>query len=118
MRMCRIEDSSSGSYAGRIVPPGIPKMTSVPACSSDRISDWAPVTDSVIGAASASGLGYVSYLAVRLLPATRLALLHLVGVCGQLVHGVVERLLGVDRLLDDHAVVVTGGGHVGLLGVE
>src|SRR3981189_2116733 len=35
-----------GSYAGRIAPPGMPNMTSTPSDSSDRTSDWAPVTDS------------------------------------------------------------------------
>ena len=33
----------SGSYAGRMAPPGIPKMCSVPAASSDLIKLWAPV---------------------------------------------------------------------------
>src|SRR5690606_37813080 len=43
-RTCRtLVESSSGSYAGRIVPPGIPKTTSQPTSSSDRTRDWAPV---------------------------------------------------------------------------
>src|SRR5918997_63622 len=41
-------ESSSGSYAGRIVPPGMPNTTSQPTSSSERTSDWAPV----IGTAS------------------------------------------------------------------
>src|SRR3954451_5469603 len=41
-------ESSSGSYAGRIVPPGMPNTTSQPTSSSDRTSDCAPV----IGTAS------------------------------------------------------------------
>ncbi len=35
--------SSSGSYAGRMQPPGRPNMTSVPSISSDLIRAWAPV---------------------------------------------------------------------------
>ena len=35
--------SNSGSYAGRIAPPGMPKTTSAPALSSERTRDWAPV---------------------------------------------------------------------------
>src|SRR3954470_15117751 len=42
---CRtLVESSSGSYAGRMVPPGMPKTTSQPTASSDRTSDCAPVT--------------------------------------------------------------------------
>src|SRR4051794_28438637 len=37
-------ESSSGSYAGRIVPPGMPNTTSAPTASSERTSDCAPVT--------------------------------------------------------------------------
>ena len=44
-RMWRIEESISGSYAGRIAPPGMPKMFSVPAASSDLIKLCAPVID-------------------------------------------------------------------------
>src|ERR1051325_6073666 len=36
--MCRTEESNSGSYAGRIAPPGMPKMTSTPRASSERTS--------------------------------------------------------------------------------
>ncbi len=43
-RMCRIRESNSGSYAGRMAPPGMPKMFSAPAFSSDLIRLWAPVT--------------------------------------------------------------------------
>src|SRR5215212_11945345 len=42
--MCRIVESKSGSYAGRMAPPGMPKMVSVPALSRDLIRLWAPVT--------------------------------------------------------------------------
>src|SRR3954469_22231198 len=45
-RMCRIRsESNSGSYAGRIAPPGMPKTFSAPAHSSDRIRLCAPVTE-------------------------------------------------------------------------
>ena len=44
-RMWRIEESISGSYAGRIAPPGMPKMCSVPAASSDLIKLCAPLID-------------------------------------------------------------------------
>src|SRR5688572_25653970 len=40
--MCRTLESYSGSYAGRIAPPGIPKATSTPSASSDRTSEPAP----------------------------------------------------------------------------
>ena len=43
-RMWRMLESNSGSYAGRIAPPGIPKTTSAPRLSSDLTSAWAPVT--------------------------------------------------------------------------
>ena len=42
-RMCRIVESMRGSYAGRIAPPGMPKMFSAPAASSDLIRLCAPV---------------------------------------------------------------------------
>ena len=35
--------SINGSYAGRMAPPGIPKMSLVPAASSDLIRLCAPV---------------------------------------------------------------------------
>ena len=42
--MCRTAvESNSGSYAGRIAPPGMPKTTSAPTASSERTRDWAPV---------------------------------------------------------------------------
>ena len=41
--MWRILESIRGSYAGRMAPPGMPKMTSVPAASSDVIRLCAPV---------------------------------------------------------------------------
>ena len=37
-------ESISGSYVGRIAPPGMPKTTSTPASSSERTIDCAPVT--------------------------------------------------------------------------
>src|SRR3954451_206825 len=37
-------ESISGSYSGRIAPPGMPKTTSAPASSSERTMDCAPVT--------------------------------------------------------------------------
>src|SRR3990170_284913 len=46
--MWRIVESISGSYAGRIAPPGMPKMFSVPAASSDLIRLCAPVICSLI----------------------------------------------------------------------
>ena len=47
-RMWRIVESISGSYAGRIAPPGMPKMCSVPAASSDLTRLCAPVICSLI----------------------------------------------------------------------
>src|SRR3954469_7473213 len=41
-RMCRTLESYSGSYAGRIAPPGMPNATSTPSASSDRTSEPAP----------------------------------------------------------------------------
>src|SRR5919107_2140975 len=41
-RMCRTLESNSGSYAGRIAPPGMPNATSTPSASSDRTSEPAP----------------------------------------------------------------------------
>src|SRR3954463_6878104 len=44
-RMCLIlTESNSGSYAGRIAPPGMPKTFSAPAASRDMIRLCAPVT--------------------------------------------------------------------------
>src|ERR671910_354109 len=40
--MWRTFESNSGSYAGRIAPPGMPNATSTPSASSDRTSDPAP----------------------------------------------------------------------------
>src|SRR5436190_5465639 len=37
-------ESMSGSYAGRIAPPGMPKTVSTPRCSRDLTSACAPVT--------------------------------------------------------------------------
>ena len=55
-RMCRtVVESMSGSYAGRIAPPGMPKTVSTPSCSSERTRAWAPV----ICAGAASG-GWVT----------------------------------------------------------
>src|SRR3982750_2339391 len=41
--MCRTLESYSGSYSGRIAPPGMPKATSTARASSDRPSEPAPV---------------------------------------------------------------------------
>jgi len=48
--MWRIFDSMSGSYAGRMQPPGNPNITSTFSCSSARMSAWAPVSFSFISA--------------------------------------------------------------------
>src|SRR3954469_8786417 len=41
--MCRRRsESNSGSYAGRIAPPGMPNTTSTPISSRERTSDCAP----------------------------------------------------------------------------
>ena len=57
--MCRtFVESNSGSYAGRIAPPGMPNTTSAPTSSSERTSDCAPVTAlllSVIAADPSAG---------------------------------------------------------------
>src|SRR5688572_10006621 len=43
-RMCRtLRESNSGSYAGRIAPPGMPNTVSTPSASSERTSACAPV---------------------------------------------------------------------------
>src|SRR3954454_7169807 len=47
-RMWRIVESISGSYAGRMAPPGSPNMTSTPSISRLLMRAWAPV--SFIGA--------------------------------------------------------------------
>src|SRR3954468_323884 len=41
--MWRLLLLGSGSYAGRMQPPGRPNITSVPSISSDLIRAWAPV---------------------------------------------------------------------------
>src|SRR5215469_2768716 len=41
---CRSEEDRSGSYAGKIAPPGRPNTTSTPWHSRLRTSAWAPVT--------------------------------------------------------------------------
>ena len=46
--MCRIVESISGSYAGRMAPPGMPKMSVTPAASSDVTRLCAPVICSLI----------------------------------------------------------------------
>ena len=53
-------ESNSGSYAGRIAPPGMPKTISAPAASSDLIKLCAPVID-----APACWLITVSFLVRR-----------------------------------------------------
>ncbi len=42
-RMWRTLESNRGSYAGRIAPPGMPKMTSTPTASSEATRACAPV---------------------------------------------------------------------------
>src|ERR1700684_2966308 len=42
--MCRIDESMSGSYTGRIAPPGRPNMTSTPSISRLLMRAWAPVS--------------------------------------------------------------------------
>src|SRR4029453_2260768 len=55
--MCRtFSESKSGSYAGRIAPPGIPNTTSAPTRSSDRTRDCAPVSSSALSFSDISGL--------------------------------------------------------------
>src|SRR4051794_27670484 len=58
-RMCRTVESKIGSYAGRMAPPGMPNMTSTSRASSERTSDWAPVTDSTTAFAVA-GAGWLA----------------------------------------------------------
>ena len=41
-------ESNSGSYAGRIAPPGMPKTTSAPTSSSERTSACAPVISALL----------------------------------------------------------------------
>src|SRR5690554_6874437 len=41
--MCRIGESSNGSYTGRIAPPGRPNTTSTPSDSRLLISAWPPL---------------------------------------------------------------------------
>jgi hypothetical protein len=56
--MCRsFVESNSGSYAGRIAPPGMPKTTCAPALSRDRTRLWAPVIVSVAEATATTGPG-------------------------------------------------------------
>src|SRR3954449_5920611 len=42
--MWRIDESISGSYTGRIAPPGRPNMTSTCSCSRLLMRAWAPVS--------------------------------------------------------------------------
>src|SRR3954454_17208250 len=59
-RMCRTFESYSGSYAGRIAPPGMPNATSTPSASSDRTREPAPDTwtgAATAGVAPAAGAG-------------------------------------------------------------
>src|SRR5690242_17459552 len=43
-----LTESKSGSYAGRIAPPGMPKTFSTPAHSSERMRLCAPVIGSAV----------------------------------------------------------------------
>src|SRR5512133_559021 len=49
-------ESNSGSYAGRIAPPGIPNTTSAPTRSSDLTRACAPVSSSALSLSDMSGL--------------------------------------------------------------
>src|SRR6188472_3672229 len=49
-------ESNSGSYAGRIAPPGIPNTTSAPTRSSDLTRACAPVSSSAWSLSDISGL--------------------------------------------------------------
>ena len=65
-------ESNSGSYAGRIAPPGMPKTVSTPACSRERIRLWAPVE--LCRAASLRGvLGGSGWGGARKNPSSRVA---------------------------------------------
>ncbi len=67
--MWRTFESYSGSYAGRMAPPGMPKATSTPSASSERTSEPAPVVATgdtvatawaaVAAAATVAGVGSV-----------------------------------------------------------
>ena len=49
-------ESISGSYAGRMAPPGMPKMSVAPALSRDLIRLCAPVMPRPTSASRSSGL--------------------------------------------------------------
>src|SRR5215813_5440393 len=53
--MWRIEESISGSYTGRIAPPGSPNMTSVPSISRLLMRAWAPVSCILVSACLRAG---------------------------------------------------------------
>src|SRR5262245_61639960 len=55
--MWRIEESISGSYTGRIAPPGRPNMTSVPSISRLLMRAWAPVSFISVPSSSAASSG-------------------------------------------------------------
>src|SRR5688572_18299726 len=118
--MCLIDDSSSGSYAGRIVPPGIPNMTSVPACSRDRINDCAPVKLTVEAAACSCGSGSVaSALALWMSAGSHtVALPHPVGIRAELPGRSIEGGFGLIATLVGHALWLTGPAHDGIFGLE
>src|SRR3954454_2841598 len=69
----RMVESNSGSYAGRIAPPGMPKSTSTPTASSERTRLCAPVMPVAgSGAAAATERAVVS-TPVRAAAASRVA---------------------------------------------
>src|SRR5688572_6907875 len=98
----------------------MPKMTSVPACSSDRINDCAPVkltdaaSSSLYGSASVS-----SALALRMSPAAHpVALPDAIRVGAQFPRGPVECRFGFVPALEGHALGFTGTAHDRVLGLE
>src|SRR3954471_19398977 len=53
--MCRIDESISGSYTGRMAPPGRPNMTSTPSISRLLMRAWAPVSFMISSSAGFEG---------------------------------------------------------------
>src|SRR3954447_15054860 len=70
---CRTLESNSGSYAGRIAPPGIPKITSTPTASSERPRLWAPAMPVAGSGAAAATEDAVVSTPVREAAASRVA---------------------------------------------
>src|SRR3954454_12143446 len=76
---CRIRESNSGSYSGRVAPPGMPKATSTPTASRERTRLCAPVMP-VAGSAAASAIVRATVSTPRVAAAA--ASLGVVGVDG------------------------------------